>query len=170
MSLHQTAPAHSRKDWCTPDRVLDCVRKHGPIGLDACTRFDNPVGATNFFTEADNALRLSWRGFGNIYENPPYGRGIGEWVEKTIAEMDGPRVVVPEAEREELFMLVPANTDSKWYDRLALTSDARCEVRGRLRFKGGAQSAMFGSAVFYYGVRAEMFLETFAELGRCYLR
>lgn len=165
MSLHQTAPENSRKDWRTPDRVLDLVRKLGTIGLDPCTWPDNPCGAATFFTEG--ALERVWRGFGNIYVNPPYGREISRWCERAISEM---ACCVPGGEREELVMLVPANTDSRWYDRLALNSDARCEVRGRLRFKGAPASAMFGSAVFYFGTRPVEFCGIFSELGRCYSR
>lgn len=169
MSLHQTAPEHSRTDWQTPDRVLELVRQMGPIGLDPCTSEDNPTAAENYFTEFHDGLGECWRGFGLIYENQPYGRTIGRWVDKAIAEMDNAPEGV-DCSRDELIMLVPANTDTVWYDRAATSADARCEVRGRLTFKSAKGPAMFGSALFYWGPRAHLFCHIFSTLGRCYLR
>lgn len=163
MGKHQSAPEHSRTDWQTPDHVLNLVRKVGRIMLDPCTTYENPTAAQAFLTAEVDGLSRPWHcadgePIGLIYCNPPYGRAIGKWVNKCGDESL--------LHKGTVIALVPANTDTAWYDDAIESADAVCEVRGRLRFKGAPGPAMFGSAVFYYGREPHLFCHVFAELGR----
>jgi len=65
--------------WATPQ---DFFNK-----LDAVFRFDTDVCAIaentkckKFFTPESNGLEAEW--IGTCWMNPPYGRGINEWIKK----------------------------------------------------------------------------------------
>jgi site-specific DNA-methyltransferase (adenine-specific) len=70
--------------------------------------------------------------------NPPYGRRIGEWIEKGIAEWRQGKMIV---------FLLPARTDTKWFHNLVLPNANEIRfIRGRLRFIG--QDGRSGRAPF----------------------
>jgi phage N-6-adenine-methyltransferase len=76
--------------------------------LDPCTTKNNPLGTPNFYTKENDGLKQSWAP-GPVYVNPPYGRDVSKWVEKACWEAkDGSTVV----------MLLPARTDTKWFQNL----------------------------------------------------
>lgn len=170
-----------RHDYETPDEVLELIREMGPISLDPCTTAQNPTRAKSYFYPPLDALSLAWPYGGLVYCNPPYGLGrpkrkrgdppqpppppwvhsIGQWVERCIKHTNETRLA-----ETELIMLVPARTDTLWYDRCARTSDARCEWRGRLTFKGQTDPAGFPSALFYWGARPHLFCHVFQDRGR----
>ena len=159
MSLHQSRTASSSDEWQTPERVLELVRTVNRIALDPCTTKSNPVGADEcYYLPKHDGLLLRWSvGAGLNYVNPPYGRAIAGWVECCVENSLWDC---------EIIALVPANTDTRWYDRANTTANARCEVRGRLTFKGAPAPAKFGSAVFYWGAQPYLFCHVFAALGR----
>ena len=75
--------------------------------------------------------------------NPPYGRGMGQWVAKAIEEIrrpGGPSVIV---------MLVPARTDTRWWQVAQAATEIRYLV-GRLTFQGAPSAAPFPSALLVF--------------------
>lgn len=67
------------EEWYTPPDVLGRVRLLGEIDLDPCSNGGSPiVPARRHFTKEDDGLVREWAGF--VYMNPPYGRGIDEWI------------------------------------------------------------------------------------------
>lgn len=63
--------------WGSPEWVIDAAREiMGSIDLDPCSsaRFNERVKAAKFYTEADNGLEQPWHG--NVFLNPPNGRGV----------------------------------------------------------------------------------------------
>ena len=75
-----------------------------------------------------------------VYCNPPYGKGIQEWVAK-CANHDGLAV-----------MLIPARTDTKWFHQFVYNKP-NVEVRfvkGRLKFGNSKNSAPFPSMVVIF--------------------
>ena len=61
------------------------------------------------------------------YCNPPYGRYVGEWIEKGIKESWQRKIVV---------FLLPARTDTKWFHELILPNAKEIRfIKGRLRFQ-----------------------------------
>jgi site-specific DNA-methyltransferase (adenine-specific) len=134
-----------KDDWLTPPEVLDQVRRFAPIHLDPCTTPRNPVGADSWYAleNGDDGLAHPWQARGLVYANPPYGRGIGAWVEKAAREaMRG----------AEIIALLPARTDSRWFQTWVFQQAAAiCWWRGRIKFVGAENSAPFPSALVYYG-------------------
>lgn len=62
-------------NWWTPPAVLDLAREVlGQIDLDpaSCLQANAAVGATRYYTEADDGLTLPWAG--TVWCNPPGGR------------------------------------------------------------------------------------------------
>lgn len=123
---------HARNTQFTPTYVLDPVREDlgggGYIGLDPCTTPDNPTGALDFFTVAEDGLSRDWDGVGwypTVFCNPPYGKAREPWVEKCIsaASLDSP-----------IILLIPAATDTRIFQRAASGADAVVFVRGRVKF------------------------------------
>lgn len=140
-----------RLDWNTPERVLDLVRQVGQIGLDPCSNATSLVRASVEWVFG--GLDRSWRNYGLVYVNPPYGREIEPWIVR-CASGDGDEVVA----------LLPARTDTRWW-RCVATAQAVCFWHGRLRFLGAPSSAPFPSAIAYWGPRAGQFSRVFGPHG-----
>lgn len=75
--------------------------------------------------------------------NPPYGRGIKNWVRKAYQEsLRGAYVVC----------LLPARTDTSWWHDYVMRGRVTF-IRGRLKFNDGNNSAPFPSALVEFGER-----------------
>lgn len=113
----------------TPPSFLDLVREVAPIDLDPCWSPKSLVRPRRAYTVA--GLTDPWScDDGLIFVNPPYGRGIGEWVARCArAGVAGHSVLA----------LVPARTDSLWFQSAIQVASAVCFLRGRLRFWTTAQ-------------------------------
>jgi DNA N-6-adenine-methyltransferase (Dam) len=147
----------------TPPRVLEIVRRLGPIGLDPASCVGNPTGARVHLTPVQDGLSKPWTHAGLVYVNPPYGRHKGqrcrEWVSKAITEArDGAEIV----------MLLPARTDTAWMQAAMYEASALCFIAGRLVFVGQDQGAPFPSALLYYGSRQGLFRDVCRDLGITY--
>lgn len=95
-----------------------------------------------------------------VYLNPPYGTEIGPWIAKLREELWAGRV-------SEAIALVPARTDTEWWERLTdEPSPTVCFVKGRLRFGNATNSAPFPSAIAYFGLDDAKFCEVFRQFGR----
>lgn len=155
MGLNKALFSSERGDWQTPDHIVEAVKAFygGSIDLDPCTSPDNPVGAKLFYTKDDDGLVKEWPIGAKVYINPPYGRAIGPWVAKAIHHPG------------EVVMLLPARTDTKWFQKIfdeRLASYAF--LRGRLTFKGANASAPFPSVLVYWSYvfpRHGAFADTF---------
>ena len=193
--MKRRAQAHSqsppRDDWTTPVEVLDLVREVYPAGvfLDPATNQASKVGALHNFhrgrVDSDfetrelgqyrrwysaDGLEVNWRRFAIdtgspevdqlVFVNPPYGRRVNAmWADKVASEA---------AAGVHIMALVPASTDTIWFQRY-WGADKVCFWRGRLRFGGGndtKEPADFGSAVAYFGPRGDRFGEVFGRRGR----
>ena len=70
--------------------------------------------------------------------NPPYGKAIGRWLTKALKESALGATVV---------CLIPARTDTAWWQDVVMRATEIRLVRGRLRFVGAAAPAPFPSAI-----------------------
>ena len=124
--------------WATPQAFFDRVAaEHGPFDVDVCALPEN-AKAPVFFTPDDDGLKQEWRG--RCWMNPPYGRGIGDWMRKAYeASQAGAKVVC----------LVPARTDTAWWHDYA-AKGAVTFIRGRLKFGDAASNAPFPSALVIF--------------------
>lgn len=146
----------------TPAEIIaSVVSLMGGIDLDPCSNSkDAPnVPAATVYTVDDDGLAQVWRG--RVYMNPPYGRGIDQWVSKLVESYEMGNVT-------EGIALLPARPDTQWWQ--VLRDHPCCFVTGRLKFIGNNDPAPFPSAVFYLGPNVEGFYWAFSDFGDIWTR
>lgn len=144
-------------EWYTPQSIIDIVSGFfDEIDLDPCSNsHESPnVPAHQVFTQEDDGLTRAW--WGRVYMNPPYGDGIGAWVNKLCDAYDT-------GEIEAGIALLPGRIDTRWFRRLR--PYAVCFLWGRLQFVGADNSAPFPSILVYLGDEIHRFQEATAEIG-----
>ncbi len=140
--VHPAVMSSDRMDWGTPDSLFDPLNAEFGFTLDAAASAAN-AKCPEFFDAQADGLSRNWREAaqeGCTWVNPPYGRSIGDWVGKALAEYhQGARVV----------MLVPSRTDTRWWQLAVQASEIRF-LRGRVRFVGADGHAPFPSALLVF--------------------
>lgn len=134
MSVHFSS---ATDDWPTPQDFFDKLNRIFRFDLDVCASPNN-AKCLDYFTAEQDGLAQDWRG--NVWMNPPYGRGIGAWVQKAKESADNGATVV---------CLLPARTDTKWWQNYCADAEIHF-VAGRLKFGGHKNSAPFPSAVVVF--------------------
>ena len=127
--------------WFTPPWIL---QRLGRFDLDPCTVSTRPFATAGSHIEHDrgfNGLHEKWGG--RVWLNPPYGRGIGVWLERLKDHGDG-------------VALVFARTDAAWAQAAMRKAYSVMLLRGRVQFlnEHGIQarsSAACGSMLLAYG-------------------
>tara|TARA_Y100000310_G_C20598894_1_gene771963 strand:+ start:179 stop:580 length:402 start_codon:yes stop_codon:yes gene_type:complete len=115
-------------NWETPVELYEELDREFHFDFDPCP--NNPTF---------DGLNISW-GKSN-YVNPPYGRDVGKWIAKGIAEAClGKRVV----------FLLPSRTDTKWWHEFIMKADEIRFIKGRLKFSNHKNSAPFPSVVVVF--------------------
>jgi phage N-6-adenine-methyltransferase len=134
-SVHFT----SRSDrWATPIEFFRQLDREFGFTLDVCALADN-AKCERYFSPDDDGLRQEWRG--TCWMNPPYGRVIALWMQKAYeSALAGATVVC----------LVPARTDTRWWQDFATKAAEIRFVSGRLKFGEAVNSAPFPSAVVVF--------------------
>lgn len=128
----------NKDDWETPQSLFDELDSVYHFTLDPCSTHSN-AKCRKHYTVEDDGLSKSWEGE-VVFCNPPYGRGIGEWVRKCSDESRHAKVV----------MLIPARTDTAYFHDYIYHKAKVMFLRGRLKFEVGgvaSQSAPFPSMV-----------------------
>lgn len=99
-----------------------------------------------FISAEDNSLSEQWAWRRRVWVNPPYGNGIGNWVEKAYRSA----IVIGDREYcEHVVMLLPARTDTQWFHDYCLKASEIRFLRGRLCFGDDrAKRAPFPSSSF----------------------
>jgi len=157
-------------EYYTPAEYLQAAREvMGSIDLDpaSCAEANRLVQATEFYTEQQNGLSLSW--FGRVWLNPPYCKnGNGQsnqaiWSRRLIREYQLGHVT-------EAILLVKSALGYKWFEEDLWDYWPVCFARERVSFvKADGSSdgkSKQGSALFYFGTNTERFREVFSEFGR----
>ena len=136
-----------RDDWGTPRNFFNELNEIWGFNLDVAASTENAL-CDRFYTKEDDALKHHWNlghdGPTVVWCNPPYGRGLNDWVSKAILEWDSHHC-------SAIVMLLPSRTGTKWFHML--NDHPECEIRfnrGRLKFEGAEYSAPFDTilAVF----------------------
>lgn len=143
-----------RGDWATPQAFFDLADAEFHFTLDAAASADNAKCA-KYYTETDCGLLNEWTGA--VWCNPPYGRGISDWIRKGYEASQAGATVV---------MLIPARTDTAyWHDYVMRAAEIRL-LRGRLVFGVGEASANapFPSALIVF--RPGAHTPTITSMGR----
>jgi site-specific DNA-methyltransferase (adenine-specific) len=153
-----------KMDWETPQDLFDKLNQEFNFVLDAAATEENAKCDAYMSNEdGDDSLTVSWHhhsaltscevGRGAIWLNPPYGRGIGVWVQKARrTSLQGTTVVC----------LLPSRTDVAWWHDYIWDRDNDCPqggvevrfIKGRLKFGGSKNSAPFPSVVVIFHGRA----------------
>lgn len=125
-------------DWATPADFYEALNRVFRFELDVCASDTNHKCA-RYFTAEQNGLAQDWSG--TCWMNPPYGRGIGEWVKKAFDSSlhNGATVVC----------LVPARTDTRWWQTYCMKGEIHF-VPGRLKFGNAKHGAPFPCAVVVF--------------------
>ena len=134
-----------KMDWETPQSLFDELNRKFKFDLDACANDQNHK-LPNYFTEKDDALVQEWEG--NVFINPPYGRMIGKFVQKAYQES------LRQTDRF-IVMLIPARTDTTYWQDYVQGKAVVKFLRGRLKFEvNGVRSdaAPFPSVLVSYGI------------------
>jgi phage N-6-adenine-methyltransferase len=129
-----------RGDWETPQAFFDIVDREFGFTLDAAASECN-AKAPQFYTEADDGLSRPWTGV--VWCNPPYGRGIDQWIKKGYESAQAGALVV---------MLIPARTDTTYWHTYVMRAAEIRLLRGRLVFGSGEAraNAPFPSALIVF--------------------
>src|ERR1017187_9254128 len=134
-------------DWCTPPEIYLPVQKFfGEIDLDPCSNPKSGVPAKKrYMLElGQDGLKAEWKG--RVYCNPPYGRGLKDWIEKADYEAD----TVDHA--SEVILLIPAAVGTKnWQETIFRYANGICFLKGRIKFQGATASAPMACALVYFG-------------------
>jgi phage N-6-adenine-methyltransferase len=132
------------QSWETPSGLLAALYHVFRFDLDPCSpRKDGPVKARVRFTAQDDGLSLAaWHG--TVFVNPPYGRGIGNWIAKGRSEFE-------QGNAKTVVLLIPARTDTSYWHEHIQNRAKVLFLQGRLKFSDGAQAAPFPSALVIYG-------------------
>lgn len=123
--------------WSTPQDFFDELNAEFGFDLDVCCTSEN-AKCSRHYTIEDDGLRQKWSG--TVWMNPPYGRGIGKWIQKAYESSRAGAIVV---------CLVPARTDTAWWHDYCMKGEIRF-VRGRLKFGESCNSAPFPSAIVVF--------------------
>lgn len=118
----------AREKWATPSALYQDLDMEFRFTLDPC-----PIGWQPGDTDG---LTMPWIGQ-RVYCNPPYGRGIGRWLQKA-------------SEADVAVYLLPARTDTRWWHEHAMRASEIRFLKGRLRFGEATSGAPFPSVVLVY--------------------
>lgn len=158
MTPHDKSVVFSSKnqEMGTPRDLFKLLTlKDGPFTLDVAATRQNAL-CEKFYTKKDNGLEHAWSG--NVWCNPPYGRGIEKWTQKAIDE------TMPEASLVNMalfsgtvtsvVMLLPSRTSRRFFqEHIDNYADEVRFLRGRLRFVGQKWDAPFPSIVVVFKPR-----------------
>lgn len=125
-------------NWETPQWLFDALNAEFNFTLDPCAD-DKNHKCPLYFTEEDDGLVQNW-GTERVFCNPPYGRHIGDWVQKCSAH------------KGVAVLLIPARTDTQYFHDF-IYRNPRAEIRfirGRLRFVGADNAAPFPSMIVIF--------------------
>lgn len=117
-------------EYGTPKSLFDKLNKIFDFKLDPCANLDYPLGTKRNMTEADNGLTKDWND--NTFINPPFGKNIKDWILKMNRQ-------AMEFDENVFVMLLPARTDTKWFQDLIMGKRCREDsviyfLKGRLKF------------------------------------
>lgn len=127
--------------WSTPNDFFEKLNEEFHFTLDACATKEN-AKCPIYYTKEEDGLRQDWEGH-TVYCNPPYGRELPKWVEKSYKESRKPNTTV--------VMLIPARTDTRYFhDYIYHDATEIRFLKGRLKFGNASNPAPFPSMVVIY--------------------
>lgn len=161
----------ANNEWRTPPHFIESARKvMGSIDTDPASNDEaqKTVQAGVHYTEATNGLDKMW--FGNVWLNPPYGRGMAQPFIDKLTGQHQQRIT------EQAILLVNTVYTSVWWRQTGINSiySAICLPDHRIAFinpengkpaKGGDRDQI----IVYLGDNPTAFCEEFSKYGVCHL-
>lgn len=145
MTEHRHYDSHDNgAEWATPEHIWKPLADTlDGFDLDPASGAEDTPIADERYTVEDNGLEKPW--YGDVWLNPPYGRGHNyDWGEKALDEYRFGNV-------ESISALVPASTDTQWFQHNYAEADYLTFIKGRISFNGaGDQSASFANVIATY--------------------
>lgn len=132
-----------RQDWRTPRQLALMLDREFHFHLDVCATPRDTL-APRWFHRAEDALQQDWLAVasGTIWMNPPYGKVIGDWVQRAHEV----------GKSETVVCLLPARTDTSWWHDYCLKAREIRFLRGRLCFDDAKRKrAPFPSVLVIFG-------------------
>ena len=123
----------------TPAAMVRRLSALFPWDIDVCA--SRPNVCARYYSREQDGLAQEWRGL--CWMNPPYGRGIHAWLHKAACSTGVPDTAV--------VCLLPARTDTAWWQDYVIYASQIVFVRGRLKFGQATSSAPFPSALWVLG-------------------
>jgi hypothetical protein len=115
--------------WARPRDLYAALEAEFHFDFDPCPLDGDGDALAPLFCE--------WRGK-RVFCNPPYGRGIGDWLRRGM-------------EAVLAVFLLPARTDTRWFHEIVLPQAKEIRfVKGRLKFGGATNSAPFPSMIVVF--------------------
>ncbi len=131
-------------EWATPKTLFRSLNKEFHFDLDVAASSKNAT-CKNYFTKKTNGLKQDWYRNSKtktVFCNPPYGKGVENWLKKAIEESKKGCTVV---------CLIPIRTDTKYFHQLIYDKAGEVRlIKGRLKYDDKKQSAPFPSAIIIY--------------------
>ena len=125
--------------WGTPQALFDRLDGMFHFEVDVCADDTNhkcPV----YFTKEIDGLKQDWTRFGSVFMNPPYGKGMDDWMRKIYTTARAGSLCV---------CVIPCRTDTRWWEFVMRSSEVWL-IKGRLHYNDGEQGAPFPSCVVIY--------------------
>lgn len=135
--------------WSTPQHLFDSLNGIFNFTLDVCASSENAKCAS-YYTEEQDGLAQEWTGV--CWMNPPYGKTIGQWMDKALSSSINNNATV--------VCLVPARTDTKWWTQYAIHGEIYFIV-GRLKFGNQPNAAPFPSAIVVFRPKIENIIKCY---------
>ena len=156
-------------DWYTPSEIIEAARRAmGSIDLDPATALEAQklIGADVYYTKTTNGLNSNLPWAGNVWLNPPYGRGdtsaVG-FIRRLIVEYGAGNVI------QAITILNLASASAHWFDPVWEHAAIHLIWRGRPNFwniKYLESSPTKGVIISYFGSHPTRFAAEFAPFGR----
>ena len=140
-------------EWATPQALYNALDKEFNFMLDPCATDENHK-APIYYTAKEDGLKQDW-GTMTAFINPPYGRGIGQWVKKAYEHANRGGVAVA---------LLPCRTCTKWWDYVMLATEIRF-IKDRLKFNDGDIGAPFPSCIVIWGTPRQPVIKQVNQVG-----
>ncbi|SCA56538.1 putative DNA-binding helix-turn-helix protein [Candidatus Terasakiella magnetica] len=153
--IENAANSSTSDEWYTPKNVLTIFYDAlgGVFDLDPCSPTRNaekaPVKARKYYTQKNDGLSLPWHGV--VFMNPPYS-DVSSWTKKAMESCGT-------GQARTVIGLVPARTDTRWWNNNCAGKADILFLQGRLKFGSQTNSAPFPSALIFWNAEAELIAE-----------
>lgn len=171
--IHDLVHLSSESDeWYTPNDIIEAARRAmGSIDTDPASEYEAQrtfIKAAVWYSKSQDGLRTDHPWSGNVWLNPPYGRGEGSatsFVERLISEFAAGNV------SQAITCLNVASTTANWFAPVWKHAASHCVYSGRPNYwrpgvDASDSSPSKGSIISYFGASEREFAREFCTMGQ----